>query len=443
MHVTVNIKKVILISSFLLFFGANPATAREQLTLKFTTTPAGGKYAPRYVLAVWVEKEDGAFVKTLSRWGRKRAKHLAEWQSADGSDIDGITGATPRSHKEYKISWDFRGRDKKKVSDGLYRIRLELTDHNRDKNKFHRATIVLDKNGKGGSAKIEERDGFKNISMEYRVTPDTAPVLKNGRPGDLTKTSATLRGSVVDTGGNDPRVTLFWGEADGGTDRKKWAHRKDLGILGREDVSFKVSDLVQNKKYHYRLYAENTAGSAWAPGTITFTPCAPTILVKKHETWKYFKGKTDPGKGWHGIAFDDAGWLAGETGIGYSDGDDKTVLEDMRRNYMTVYLRKSIDLRKAGGIQALKLMIDYDDGFVAYLNGIEVARRNVPPKQRFDTKASRDHEAGKPETVDLSDFAGKLKPGKNVFAIEVHNASISSSDLSIIPEITIWSADDP
>ncbi len=84
------------------------------------------------------------------------------------------------------------------------------------------------------------------------------------------------------------------------------------------------------------------------------------------------------------------------------------------------------------------LLADYDDGFVAYLNGKEFARNGVsgsPPA--YNTTAYLDHEAGLyrgvfPEQfkIDSTVLGDYLLTGENVLAIQVHNRDISSSDLS-------------
>ena len=137
-----------------------------------------------------------------------------------------------------------------------------------------------------------------------------------------------------------------------------------------------------------------------------------------------------------------AGFL-GPTGIGYDDSDDATVLSDMRYNYITVYMRYSFNVDLPADVSGLDFTVDYDDGFVAYINGQEVARRGVSAGQTKDTPASS-HEASAgsggnpPEMIDLSAHVSKLLAGENVFAIEVHNATLDSSDLSMIPSLVMF-----
>ena len=169
-------------------------------------------------------------------------------------------------------------------------------------------------------------------------------------------------------------------------------------------------------------------------------PAVP-LPIQPGDTWMYLKGVAEPSFGWNGLVQTDDLWAAGPSGLGYSDGDDATVLTDMPDNYLSVYMRISFEPGDVSAISRLTLTVDYDDGFVAYINGTEVARspsmigQGDPPA--FDTPANTpDHEAGTPEVYDISQAITQLVDGVNVLAIQVHNRSLSSSDLSLIPELT-------
>jgi hypothetical protein len=162
-------------------------------------------------------------------------------------------------------------------------------------------------------------------------------------------------------------------------------------------------------------------------------------LVPSAATWKFFRGRqpaSTPADAWRQVDFDDSGWETGPAGFGYGDGDDATVLSDMSRRYATVYLRKEFFLTSVVPDAPVELTIDYDDGFIAYLNGKEVARRGMPAGiATYQTLASISHEAGTPETISLGSAGDLLRVGKNVLAIEGHNNSLTSSDFSLIPSL--------
>lgn len=123
------------------------------------------------------------------------------------------------------------------------------------------------------------------------------------------------------------------------------------------------------------------------------------------------------------------GWLRGCTGIGYGDDDDLTELTDMQNRYITVHATRTFEVTALATIAALELDIAYDDGFAAYLNGTEVARRNLAPNADVSTPAERSLDAR--EVIDLTPFLPALVTGANRLSIEVHNAELDSSDLSM------------
>ncbi len=85
-----------------------------------------------------------------------------------------------------------------------------------------------------------------------------------------------------------------------------------------------------------------------------------------------------PAEAWRQPDFNDSQWEQGAGGFGFGDDDDVTVLTDMQGGYVSVYIRKEFSVSAVNAAAAVELVIDYDDGFIAYLNGREVARRYMP-----------------------------------------------------------------
>jgi len=102
---------------------------------------------------------------------------------------------------------------------------------------------------------------------------------------------------------------------------------------------------------------------------------------------------------------------------------------------VTVYIRKEFTVASLVPSAALELTVDYDDGFIAYLNGKEAARRSMPAGPATYQTLASSHEVGTPETINLGTAGDWLREGKNVLAIEGHNNSLTSSDLSLIPSL--------
>jgi len=113
----------------------------------------------------------------------------------------------------------------------------------------------------------------------------------------------------------------------------------------------------------------------------------------------------------------------------------------MRYNYISVYARKTFTVSDASAVTGMTLRMDYDDGFVAYINGQEVARAKMPGgTPNNNTAASGNHEASKKggfETFDLALYTGNLVTGTNVLTIEIHNRAKNNNDLSMIPKLEI------
>jgi hypothetical protein len=185
------------------------------------------------------------------------------------------------------------------------------------------------------------------------------------------------------------------------------------------------------------LFLMVACGGAWAM-TIQLGP-ETTELVSPGDTWVYFPGKAAPSTPagvWKELDFDDSKWARGESGFGYGDNDDGTVLDDMEGSYVSVYIRKAFNLDSVPQDRVVELLMDYDDGFVAYLNGREVARACVPAGElAYDTLASSSHEADKVETFVLGNAADLFRQGRNVLAVEGHNIANVSTDFSLTPAL--------
>lgn len=168
------------------------------------------------------------------------------------------------------------------------------------------------------------------------------------------------------------------------------------------------------------------------------------VLVEIGDEWRFFRGSEEPsvpGDAWRDPTFDDSLWESGPTGIGFGDGDDATVLDDMEGSYVAVFCRLTFDGIDPAIVDNLLLEIDYDDGFVAWLNGVEVARSDnlgAPGEElALDDTATPGHEADGAEVFDLSAHVDLLEDTGNVLAVTVRNTSVDSTDLSLLPRLLV------
>jgi len=159
--------------------------------------------------------------------------------------------------------------------------------------------------------------------------------------------------------------------------------------------------------------------------------------------WKYFVGNSEPPVNWKLPSFNDALWSAGQGGIGYGYGDDSTIISPTT----SCYLRSSFTLTDTSNLAVALLAVDYDDGFVAYLNGVELFRNNIgvngiPPAYNdlaFDEHEAKQYQGGNLEFffIDNAVFNSAKINGVNTFSVQVHNVSAVSSDMTIRPYLLL------
>ncbi|MCA9216745.1 MAG: CotH kinase family protein, partial [Planctomycetales bacterium] len=147
------------------------------------------------------------------------------------------------------------------------------------------------------------------------------------------------------------------------------------------------------------------------------------------------------------------GWTQGISGVGYDRRDeyqqyfnvdiaaDLDPDGDGTNSTNSVYARYKFDVTNPVSFDILELRMRYDDGFVAYLNGVEIARDRVPDTIRWDDRATRGREAN--DQFDVFPFPTTrpngvtpiLRAGTNVLAIHGLNRSVTDSDMLIQPTL--------
>ncbi len=161
------------------------------------------------------------------------------------------------------------------------------------------------------------------------------------------------------------------------------------------------------------------------------------MIISASDQWSYLPGTFEPPSNWTDPGFNTASWSSGPGGIGYGDGDDATVISPV----MSLYIRADFNVTDPALLKWFVLHVDFDDAFVAYLNGHEIARANIGVtgvRPAFSEAAlSAAFEAQIPlggipaQFVIHKDTVSKyLVTGTNTLALQVHNYDITSSDLS-------------
>ena len=192
----------------------------------------------------------------------------------------------------------------------------------------------------------------------------------------------------------------------------------------------------QGKNLSFGLEQAITRATPIAVGT------AATVLIPT-----LANGGDRLGTSWTEPDFDDAGWLSGTTGIGYDDDEafadliGTDVGAVMRDAGAGAYLRVLFSMPRLTDVFSMSLRMKYNDGYVAYLNGVEVARRNAGTTVAWDSAARFSRSAAETlefEDVDLSAFLGLLRPDRNVLAIHGMNMGVGTdADFLVAAELGV------
>ncbi len=159
------------------------------------------------------------------------------------------------------------------------------------------------------------------------------------------------------------------------------------------------------------------------------------------DSWSYWVGSSSPISNWELPETDISFWPTGNSGFGYGDNDDNTEISQV----VSVFVKKDFEVDDPSIVLKALFHIDYDDGYIAYLNGVEFSRANLGSAGSnvdYNTTTTALHEAeiysgGFPERIPINLNEFPILAGTNTLAVQVHNYSNTSSDLSCIPFLTL------
>ncbi len=233
-----------------------------------------------------------------------------------------------------------------------------------------------------------------------------------------------------------------------------FASDKDLAVSGGElHTNFKLSGdmdylaLVEPDGVTVASVYDDLVGVQHRDisfGRVSETLLADVVLIDAGDVARYFiPENNDLGKSWAGVGFDDSGWLSGPTGIGYETSGGGTYDDLIETETPTfvggVYIRQSFTVSEASEIVNLEFQMKYDDGYLLYLNGVEIRAVNTVDgfASGYDGRAY-DHwdvQAMAYQSFDLSAYRHLLVDGENVISIHGMNVGSSSSDLLFVPRL--------
>jgi hypothetical protein len=193
---------------------------------------------------------------------------------------------------------------------------------------------------------------------------------------------------------------------------------------------------------------DNSLPGSWLPSTNTGTPDARntasgggggdgSTVLPFGSTWRYMATGGDLGTAWRAAAYNDTSWPTGVGDLGFRNKNVTTIPSTSGRT--TYYFRTTFQVPDGDPVTAVTLDLLRDDGAVVYINGVEVARSNLPAGTiTYTTKAatSIDNEVETtPVTIALP--ADSVAVGENSLAVEVHQRGNKPGDLTLDAQIAL------
>ncbi|MBX4197952.1 peptidoglycan-binding protein [Candidatus Parcubacteria bacterium] len=259
-------------------------------------------------------------------------------------------------------------------------------------------------------------------------------------------TAPTVPANVSASAVSSSQITISWTastDAVGVTGYRVFRNSSQVGTPS--GTSYSDTGLSASTQYSYTVAAVDAAGNVSAQSSSASAttqaasggtpPSSSPTLISAGSVWKYLDNGTNQGTAWTGISFSDSSWSSGAAQLGYGDGDEATVVSygsNSSQKYITTYFRNSFNVSNPGSIAGLTLKIIRDDAAVVYLNGTEIFRDNVPAGAvGYQTRAVGSM-SGTNETTWLQTTVSPslLLSGTNVIAVEIHQDTPQSSDIS-------------
>ncbi|WP_245596167.1 S-layer homology domain-containing protein [Paenibacillus taiwanensis] len=235
---------------------------------------------------------------------------------------------------------------------------------------------------------------------------------------------------------------------------------KDKPVIYKADVSAKLKASLKkgNNTLTVELHNQSlTSSDLYFDMMLTAVPALkPLPLVTPSSLWSYNDEGIDHSRTVTDVTYDYSTWKSGLAPFGYKEkngaatddvmpdsvfGKVSTVVDfgqDRKNKRTTSYFSKTITIAELRGYGSFESVFGADDGFVFYVNGVEVFRGGMPEGPvTYATLATSNKDRPVIYTPDLNEALKKwLRPGPNVLTIELHNQSLSSSDLYFDMKLT-------
>lgn len=178
-------------------------------------------------------------------------------------------------------------------------------------------------------------------------------------------------------------------------------------------------------------------GFVFVFATFASMACSAGTLIPSASTWRWRPGTSEasvPVSGWRQLGFADSEFTPSAAPFWYGDVlEGGTQIQGMQNNYSCLFLRKTFIVADASAVGGLSMTALVDDGFVAWVNGIEVLRVGMPGDPGSEvTRNTLANNATEPvsfATYALPSPGPYLLTGTNVLAVQVFQSALTSSDL--------------
>lgn len=170
-----------------------------------------------------------------------------------------------------------------------------------------------------------------------------------------------------------------------------------------------------------------------------------TDVISRGSEWKYLDDGSDQGDAWRTAEYDDSTWESGAAPLGYKFDDIQTKLpsgSSSKKPY-TTYFRRHFTINQLADIRSVKLQLRREDAAAVYINGKRVVNSDLPVEGvTYMTKALESMGSASGLHYLLYEIsASNLQEGNNVIAVEVHQNSSTSSDLSFDLQLQVETLD--
>ncbi|MCH2061566.1 MAG: Ig-like domain-containing protein [Verrucomicrobiales bacterium] len=209
-------------------------------------------------------------------------------------------------------------------------------------------------------------------------------------------------------------------------------------------------DILADGSFSYRSNAGFTGIDSFIYSVSNTDGNVARDILFSGSEWKFLDDGSNQGTQWRAPDFDDSSWSSGRGKLGYGNGDEQTVLSfggDANNKHATTYFRRELTVGAPSSITSLVIQLVRDDAAAVYLNGDEVFRdSNLVADASHDQFATSAVDEAQEEVV-IAIPVASLVEGRNVIAVEVHQSTANSSDLSfdmrIRASVPPFSAADP